>query len=63
LRGAELDDEKSIKEQNITEGNTLTLMTGYNIEVKVPSKNETLDFVVERSDTIESIKAKIQAQT
>ena len=63
LRGAELDDEKTVKEQNITEGNTLTLMTGYNIQVKVPSKNETLDFVVERSDTIESIKARISADT
>lgn len=38
-------------------------MTGYNIQVKVPSKNETLDFVVERSDTIESIKARISADT
>jgi hypothetical protein len=31
LRAVELDDEKSIKDQNITEGNTITLMTGYNI--------------------------------
>lgn len=61
LRGNELDDEKSIKDQNITEGNILTLMTGYNIQIKVPAKNDTLDMVVERSDTVQAIKARISS--
>lgn len=62
LRAVELDDDKSIKDQNITEGNTITLMTGYNIEVKVPG-GEVHKFVVERNDTILSIKTKVAAKT
>jgi hypothetical protein len=31
LRAVELNDEQSIKDQNITEGNTINLMTGFNI--------------------------------
>jgi hypothetical protein len=37
-------------------------MTGYNIEVKVPS-GETHKFVVERNDTIASLKSKVAAKT
>jgi hypothetical protein len=61
LRAVELDDDKSLKDQNITEGNTITLMTGFNIEVKVPS-GEVQKLVVERNDTVASIKAQVAAK-
>jgi hypothetical protein len=38
-------------------------MTGYNIEVRVPVKDQVLNFVVERSETISSIKAKVATKT
>lgn len=62
LRNVELQDDKSLKEQSITEGNTITLMTGYNIQVKAPN-GVMHSLVVERDDTIASLRAQVSGKT
>jgi hypothetical protein len=62
LGSVELVDTKSLKEQSITEGNTITLMTGFNINVKAPT-GEMHKLVVERDDTIASLRTQVAGKT
>jgi hypothetical protein len=62
LRNVELVDTNSLKQSNITENNTITLMTGFNIQVKAPS-GEMYNLVVERGDTIASLKTQVAGKT